>query len=87
MKKFKHITFNPSQLFIVVFSVFIFLGTLLLKLPVSTTGVISWIDALFTAISAMTVTGLVVVDKGTGFIRFGQPFNQRSPGPPYEVRQ
>ncbi|KIH69954.1 TrkH family potassium uptake protein [Salinicoccus roseus] len=72
MKKLKQITFNPSQLLIVVFSVFIFLGTLLLKIPISTTESVSWVDALFTATSAMTVTGLVVVDTGTAYTLFGQ---------------
>jgi trk system potassium uptake protein TrkH len=48
-------------------------GTLLTKLPASTkTGHISWVDALFTATSAVCVTGLVVVDTGTYFTLFGQ---------------
>src|SRR5690606_3217625 len=33
---------------------------------------LSWLDALFTAMSAVTVTGLVVVDTGTVFTLFGQ---------------
>lgn len=41
-------------------------------LPFSTTEPISWIDALFTSTSAMTVTGLAVVDTGTRFTVFGQ---------------
>lgn len=32
----------------------------------------SWIDTLFTAASAMTVTGLAVVDTGRDFTLFGQ---------------
>lgn len=41
--------------------------------PVSTTmESISWLDAFFTAVSAVCVTGLVVVDTGTDFTRFGQ---------------
>jgi len=51
----------------------ILLGTILLTLPISThTGRISFLDALFTATSAVCVTGLVVVDTGTYFTRFGQ---------------
>ncbi|MBN1879014.1 ATPase [bacterium] len=51
----------------------IFLGTLLLKLPIAThAGWISWMDALFTATSAVCVTGLVVVDTGSYFTLFGQ---------------
>ncbi|WP_147821134.1 TrkH family potassium uptake protein [Salidesulfovibrio onnuriiensis] len=33
---------------------------------------LSWIDAVFTATSAMCVTGLVVVDTGSAFSHFGQ---------------
>ena len=46
---------------------------LILKLPISTkTGHIAWVDALFTATSAVCVTGLVVVDTGSYFTTFGQ---------------
>ncbi len=47
-------------------------GALLLKLPFATTQTISWSDALFTATSAVTVTGLAVVDTGSAFTLFGQ---------------
>lgn len=66
------INLNPSQLLIVVFAVFISLGTILLKLPFATENTISWLDALFTATSAMTVTGLAVVDTETAFTLFGE---------------
>ncbi len=49
------------------------LGTMLLSLPVSSTGrVVPLIDALFTATSALCVTGLTTVDIGTTFTLFGQ---------------
>lgn len=48
------------------------LGTLLLKLPFATTDSITWMDALFTATSSFTVTGLAIVDIGTSFTHFGQ---------------
>lgn len=70
--KTKYIKLNPSQLLVLVFLFFIILGTILLKLPISTTTPISLIDALFTVTSAMTVTGLAVVDTGTVFTIFGQ---------------
>lgn len=70
--KTKYIKLNPSQLLVLVFLFFIILGTLLLKLPISTTTPISLTDALFTVTSAMTVTGLAVVDTGTVFTTFGQ---------------
>jgi len=66
------IKLSPPQLLIVVFIFFGFLGTLLLKLPVSTTESITLVDALFTATSAMTVTGLAVVDTGSAYTLFGQ---------------
>lgn len=63
---------NPAQLFIAGFVVIIFIGTILLLLPNATHGTISFIDALFTSVSAVCVTGLVVVDTGTHFTLFGQ---------------
>ncbi|WP_191600099.1 TrkH family potassium uptake protein [Marinomonas algicola] len=54
------------------FLLLILLGTLLLKLPIATHETITWIQSLFTATSAVTVTGLVVVDTGTQFTLFGQ---------------
>lgn len=68
----KYTKFNPSQLLVLVFLFFIILGTVLLKIPFSTSNSVSWTDALFTATSAMTVTGLAVVDTGTAFTTFGQ---------------
>ncbi len=63
---------NPSQLLISVFVTCILIGTLLLKLPIATTETITWIDSLFTATSAMTVTGLIVVDTPSAFTLFGE---------------
>lgn len=49
------------------------IGSSLLVLPQATvSGNISPIDAIFTATSAVCVTGLTVVDTGTYFTRFGQ---------------
>lgn len=50
------------------------MGTLLLTIPVTTVDGqgLSLIDALFTATSAVCVTGLVVVDTGTTFTPLGQ---------------
>ncbi|MCF7619651.1 TrkH family potassium uptake protein [Bacillus sonorensis] len=70
--KFKSVQASPSQLLVLVFLFFILLGTLLLKLPLATHVPMSWIDTLFTAASAMTVTGLAVVDTGRDFTLFGQ---------------
>jgi len=54
------------------FLVLVVTGTLLLLLPNATTSAIAPIDALFTATSAVCVTGLIVVDTGTVFTLFGQ---------------
>lgn len=54
------------------FLLIILLGTALLKLPIAAHEPITWIQSLFTATSAVTVTGLVVVDTGTQFTLFGQ---------------
>ena len=52
----------------------ILLGTLLLRLPAATRGpeAASWGDALFTATSAVCVTGLVVRDTALYWAPFGQ---------------
>jgi trk system potassium uptake protein TrkH len=65
--------FQPAQLLAVSFVCAILIGTLLLALPVSTrTGQISFVDALFTATSAVCVTGLTVQDTSTYFTPAGQ---------------
>lgn len=68
----KMIRFNPSQLLVAIFAVGIAGGSALLMLPVSTHEPIRWIDALFIATSAMTVTGLATVDPGSTFTYTGQ---------------
>ncbi|MBQ9951437.1 MAG: Trk family potassium uptake protein [Clostridia bacterium] len=51
----------------------ILLGSLLLTLPAAASGNerVGWFDALFTSASAVCVTGLVAVDTGTAYSRFG----------------
>jgi trk system potassium uptake protein TrkH len=49
------------------------IGTFLLMLPAATTDAhLRFVDALFTAVSASCVTGLVVVDTGSALSTFGQ---------------
>lgn len=69
---YKRTILNPAQLFVISFLMIILLGTLLLMLPKATYQGLSFIDALFTATSAVCVTGLIVVDTGTYFTEFGQ---------------
>lgn len=63
---------TPPQLLILSYIFLSLLGTLLLKLPAATTQPITWMQALFTSVSASTITGLAVVDTGTHFTVFGQ---------------
>ena len=71
--RLKILKMHPANLVLASFISAIALATLLLKLPISTrNGHIDWIDALFTATSAVCVTGLTVVDTGSYFSAFGQ---------------
>lgn len=65
--------FTLYQLIIASFIFVITLGSLLLYLPLSTVnGSIPFIDALFTATSAVCVTGLTVIDISKELTLFGQ---------------
>ena len=66
------IYFNPAILFVGSFFIFSFIGALFLMLPKVTTHGISFIDALFTATSAICVTGLAVLDTANDFTQLGQ---------------
>jgi len=64
---------HPTNLLLLSYLAAIAAGTLALMLPAATvTGDIGVIDALFTATSAVCVTGLIVVDTGSYFTAFGQ---------------
>jgi len=65
-------SFRPAKLFVLSFMLLIVAGTMLLMLPGATVSGISLVDALFTATSAVTVTGLAVLDTGKIFTIFGQ---------------
>ncbi|MCD6430505.1 MAG: potassium transporter TrkH [Deltaproteobacteria bacterium] len=72
MKNF-HYKITPITLPIILFAGTIAGGTLLLHSRSSlAVASISWLDALFTATSAVCVTGLVTLDTGTTFSLFGQ---------------
>lgn len=62
----------PPAVLALLYAGLIVLGAGLLKLPPATALPITWSDAVFTATSAVTVTGLVVIDPGTSFTLFGQ---------------
>ena len=65
---------SSFQIIILGFAGVILLGALLLMLPISTTGgnVTPFNETLFTATSAVCVTGLVVRDTGSYWSTFGQ---------------
>ncbi len=65
---------SPGRLIALGFAAVIFLGTVLFMLPVSHApgAEVSFTDALFTATSAVCVTGLLTVDAGSTFSAFGQ---------------
>jgi trk system potassium uptake protein TrkH len=62
----------PARTVIASFLLIIILGALLLATPRATvTSGMSPVDSFFTATSAVCVTGLIVVDTGSHFTRFG----------------
>jgi len=65
-------TFNPARFLVFYFLIFIISGTILLSLPIATTKGISLVDALYTATSAVCVTGLIVKDTQNDFTLFGK---------------
>lgn len=64
---------RPESVLAGSFICLILLGGIILSLPISHAGEpIHFIDAVFTSTSAVCVTGLITVDTGTAFSRFGQ---------------
>lgn len=66
--------FTPIQLISFGFVVVILLGAILLMLPISSADYSSqnFLDALFTSTSAVSTTGLIVVDTGSYYSLFGE---------------
>jgi Trk-type K+ transport system membrane component len=65
---------RPAQVILAGFVFAIVAGFILLSLPVAKAGpgAASWIEALFTSVSAVCVTGLTVVDTAVYWSGFGQ---------------
>jgi trk system potassium uptake protein len=66
---------HPTRLIIAAYLLVVSVGALLLLLPVAVSGQSAGVEidtAVFTATSALTVTGLTVVDTATEWSRFGQ---------------
>ena len=64
--------YNPAIVFVGSFFAIILIGSFLLMLPRATIDGITFTDALFTATSAVCVTGLVVLNTSTDFTIVGQ---------------
>ncbi len=63
---------SPTLIFVSSFMIVIFTGAVLLMLPNAANKEITFLDALFTATSATTVTGLAVLDTQKDYTVFGQ---------------
>ena len=74
MRVFDRIHLSSFQVIILGFLLVILLGSMLLTLPIATVSreSASFSDALFTSVSAVCVTGLVVRDTATYWSGFGQ---------------
>ena len=66
------IYFNPAIVFVGSFIILALTGAFLLMLPSASTNGITFTNAIFTATSAVCVTGLTVVDTATDFTIIGQ---------------
>lgn len=72
--RIKKKTLSPFKILAIGFATVIFTGATLLSLPISSVSgqYTSFLDTLFTATSAVCVTGLVVLDTGLYWTTFGQ---------------
>ena len=67
-------TLHPTQIVVMAFGAAVIVGTIFLLFPFSTAAGNStdFVTAFFTAVSAVCITGLTVVDTGTHWSGFGQ---------------
>lgn len=70
----RRLRLHPAQAVVTGFGIAVAVGTVLLMLPISKAGAggATFVEALFTATSAVCVTGLTVVDTPTFWTPFGQ---------------
>jgi trk system potassium uptake protein len=70
----KKLSLHPTQIVVLAFGTAVLIGTTVLMLPISTAAgnQTDLVTALFTAVSAVCITGLTVVDTGTHWSAFGQ---------------
>lgn len=72
LEKNRTINLSPPSLLALGFLGLIIIGSTLLMLPISHHVEISWLQAIFTATSAVTITGLSVVNVGEAYTVFGK---------------
>lgn len=74
MSETKKLSLHPTQIVVLAFGTAVLIGTTVLMLPISTAAgnQTDLVTALFTAVSAVCITGLTVVDTGTHWSAFGQ---------------
>ena len=63
---------HPALLFVLSFIFLILFGAFMLMLPAAANKDVTFVQALFTSTSAVTVTGLAILDTGKDFTLFGQ---------------
>lgn len=63
---------HPTKLILAGYGLYMFLGWCMLCLPIARNVPVTPLDNLFTAVSAVSTTGLVTVDPGTTYTVFGQ---------------
>lgn len=69
---YRHAFEKPARFIATGFLLTIFIGATLLYMPFSQVEPVSWMDCLFIATSAGTVTGLSTIDIGSSFTMFGE---------------
>lgn len=69
----KKFALHPTQIVVIAFGIAVLLGTTVLMLPIATAAgnQTDLVTAFFTAVSAVCLTGLTVVDTGTHWSAFG----------------
>ncbi len=72
LRRISTVKIQPAMVFTTIFLLIIFTGTGFLMLPRAHYQPISFLDALFTSVSAVCVTGLEVTDTATSFTMLGQ---------------
>ena len=68
----RRIRFTTMQILVIGFFAVIMIGGFLLWLPISNQKPIAFVDALFTSVTAVCVTGLVTIVPATQFTIFGK---------------